>query len=97
MPSSPAQRIVTAHEEPELDFLIRRLARRLRMAVPTICVTQFPRARVSSRCPPNRPSLLVVSEAVFRDWEGDELEQRLARTMEKIAEERRFRLVTARV
>lgn len=97
MRTSTARRIVTAHEEPELDFLIRRLARRLRVAMPTICVTQGRQPCVLRRCPPNQPSQLVVSEAAFRDWEGDELERRLAQAMEKIAEQGRFRLVPARL
>ena len=95
MSSALAHRIVTAHEEPELDFLIRRLARRLRMAMPLICVTQLPCPRVSRRCRVNEPTHLIVSESVFREWEGDEIEYQLAKAMAKIAAKRRFRLVPA--
>ena len=93
MSSALAQRIVTAHEEPELDFLVRRLARRLRVAMPVICVTPLPEPRITRRCPPNAPTRLIVSEGVFREWEGDEIESRLASAMAKIAGKRRFRLV----
>lgn len=96
MSSALAHRIVTAHEEPELDFLIRRLARRLRTAMPIICVTQLPKPRIARRCRMNEPSHLIVSESVFREWEGDEIEYQLAKEMAKIAAKRRFRLVPAR-
>lgn len=97
MSSALAHRIVTAREEPELDFLIRRLARRLRMAMPVICVTQRPQPRISRQCRPNEPSRVIVSESVFREWEGDEIESRLAQAMSKIAAQRRFRLVHSRL
>ena len=97
MSSALAHRIVTAREEPELDFLIRRLARRLRMAMPVIWVTQWQQPRISRRCRINEPSHLIVSESVFREWEGDEIEDRLAKAMAKIAAQRRFRLVPSRV
>ena len=97
MSSALAHRIVTAHEEPELDFLIRRLARRLRMAMPIICVTPLAQPKIYRRCRVNEPSLLIVSESVFRDWEGDEIEYQLAKAMSKIAAKRRFRLVPARL
>jgi hypothetical protein len=96
MSTALAHRIVTAHEEPELDFLIRRLARRLRTAMPLICMTQFPEPRISRRCRVNEPTLLIVSEAIFREWEGDEIEYQLAKTMAKIATKRRFRLLPSR-
>lgn len=97
MSSALAHRIVTAREEPELDFLIRRLARKFRTAMPLICVTQWPRPRISRRCRPNEPSHLLVSESVFWEWEGDEIENRLSRAMAKIAAQRRFRLVPSRL
>lgn len=97
MSSALAHRIVTAREEPELDFLIRRLARRFRMAMPVICVTQWRQPRISRRCRPNEPSHVIVSESVFREWEGDEIESRLARAMSKIAAQRRFRLMPSRL
>lgn len=90
------QRIVTALEEPELDFLIRRLARRLRVAMPVICVTPEARPLISRRCPPKAPTQLIVSEGVFREWEGDEIESRLAQALAQIARKRRFRLVPHR-
>ena len=93
MSSALAQRIVTAREEPELDFLIRRLALRLRVAMPIICVTQQPQPRIYRRCRSNEPTKLIVSESVFREWEGDEIEYRLAKAMSKIAARRRFRLM----
>jgi len=93
MPSALAQRFVTAHEEPELDFLIRRLARRLHMAMPLVFVTARLRPRVSRRCPANAPTRLIVSEGAFREWDGDEIESRLAAEMAKIAASRRFRLL----
>jgi len=93
MPSVLAQRFVTAREEPELDFLIRRLARRLHMAMPLIFVTSRLRPCVSRRCPPNAPTQLIVSEGAFREWDGDEIESRLAAEMAKIAASRRFRLL----
>lgn len=93
MSSALAPRIVTAHEEPELDFLVRRLARRLHVAMPLICVTPWSQPRISRRCPPNAPTQLTVSEGVFRVWDGDEIELRLARAMSKIAHQRRFRLL----
>ncbi|MBY0508056.1 MAG: hypothetical protein K2X03_29355 [Bryobacteraceae bacterium] len=93
MPSALAHRIVTAHEEPELDFLVRRLARRLRMAMPEICITPFARPRISLRYPLKAPSRLIVSEGVFQFWEGDEIESRLARVMAQMARKRAFRLV----
>lgn len=96
MSSALAHRIVTAHEEPELDFLIRRLARRLRMAMPLICVTQLSPPRISRRCRQNEPTHLIVSESVFREWEGDEIEYQLAKVMAKIAAKRRFRLLPVR-
>ena len=95
MASANAHRIVTALEEPELDFLIRRLARRLRMAMPIICVTQLAQPRIGRRCRRNEPSHLIVSECVFREWDGDEIEYQLAKAMAKIAARRRFRLLPA--
>ena len=65
------------------------------MAMPLICVTQFPKPRISRRCRLNEPTHLIVSESVFREWDGDEIEYRLARAMAKIAVRRRFRLVPA--
>ncbi len=96
MSSALAHRIVTAHDEPELDFLIRRLARRLRMAMPVICVTQWQQPRISRRCRPNEPTRLIVAESVFQEWEGDEIEYQLAKAMGGIAATRRFRLVASR-
>lgn len=63
------------------------------MAMPIICVNQLPKARVSRRVRRNEPSHLIVSESIFREWEGDEIEYQLAKAMAKIAARRRFRLV----
>ena len=96
MSSALAHRIVTAHEEPELDFLIRRLARRFHVAMPVICVAPISQARIGLRCPRTSPTHLIVSEGAFREWDGDEIESRLARAMARIAGKRRFRLLPAR-